>query len=218
MDDASHDSGNPNDVAEASWNALTADPAVGVAVIDVTGEIHYANEQIASMFLGRTGDEIVGHTLFELYPPEWATERVRVFMDILQTGKPAIMRHIRRGVQLQSAIHAIDTPDDLPPRFLTITHRGQTDADEERFEVIESEFANLGPLDKLTTRELEVLSLIKQGLKLNDIAKLLHRSVKTIDNHRSSIMKKLGVSSRVEMAKIAEMAGLEMRDAGLRRV
>jgi PAS domain S-box-containing protein len=218
MDDAAHESGSPNDVAEASWNALTADPAVGVAVIDVTGEIHYANEQIASMFLGRTGDEIVGHTLFELYPPEWATERVRVFMDILQTGKPAIMRHIRRGVQLQSAIHAIDTPDDLPPRFLTITHRGQTDADEERFEVIESEFTNLGPLDKLTTRELEVLSLIKQGLKLNDIAKLLHRSVKTIDNHRSSIMKKLGVSSRVEMAKIAEMAGLEMRDAGLRRV
>ncbi len=55
-------------------------------------------------------------------------------------------------------------------------------------------------------------------MTLDEIAKLLHRSRKTIDNHRTSIAKKLGESSRVRLAQLAEQAGLELKDADLRRI
>lgn len=66
----------------------------------------------------------------------------------------------------------------------------------------------LPELDILTPRELEILTLIGEGKSLMDIAQTLHRSLKTIESHRLSLGKKLGVSNRVDVAKIAIAHGL----------
>ena len=50
------------------------------------------------------------------------------------------------------------------------------------------------------------------------IAEALHRSPKTIDNHRTSIGRKLNLADRVDLAQIASDAGLEIRDAQRKRV
>jgi two-component system response regulator NreC len=63
-------------------------------------------------------------------------------------------------------------------------------------------------LDLLTPRELQVLRLIGQGLSRLDIAKAIHRSPKTVDNHRAAIMEKLGIHDRVELARYAISEGL----------
>ncbi len=63
-------------------------------------------------------------------------------------------------------------------------------------------------LDALTPRELQVLRLIAQGKSRMEIARTLHRSPKTIDNHRAAIMEKLGIHSRVELARYALREGL----------
>jgi len=55
----------------------------------------------------------------------------------------------------------------------------------------------------LTDRELEVLQLIGQGLKTGEIAKALHRSVHTVEAHRASIKRKLGLKNSGELAKAA---------------
>lgn len=55
----------------------------------------------------------------------------------------------------------------------------------------------------LSNRELEVLQLIGQGLKTGDIAKALNRSVHTVEAHRASIKRKLGLKSSGELAKAA---------------
>ena len=67
---------------------------------------------------------------------------------------------------------------------------------------------DLGALASLTPRELEILYLIGQGLATADIAKQLHRSEKTVEWHRVSLGNKLGVSNRVELARIAIRCGL----------
>jgi DNA-binding NarL/FixJ family response regulator len=85
------------------------------------------------------------------------------------------------------------------------------------FEVIESNYADFGPLNILSRRELEVLALLGQGLSISKIAEHLHRSVKTIEKHRHSIGKKLNASNRVELAKLAHEAGLQVEDAELKR-
>lgn len=55
----------------------------------------------------------------------------------------------------------------------------------------------------LSDRELQVLQLIGQGLKTGDIAKALHRSVHTVEAHRASIKRKLGLKTSGELAKAA---------------
>ena len=63
-------------------------------------------------------------------------------------------------------------------------------------------------LDLLTPREVQILSLIGKGLSRVDIAEALHRSPKTVDNHRAAIMEKLGIRDRVELARYAISEGL----------
>ncbi len=51
---------------------------------------------------------------------------------------------------------------------------------------------------KLTSREIEICSLIKQGHGTKEIAEVLHVSKRTIDFHRDNIRKKLKIPNRKE--------------------
>jgi DNA-binding CsgD family transcriptional regulator len=53
----------------------------------------------------------------------------------------------------------------------------------------------------LTTREVEILGLLDEGLRNADIASRLHLSPKTVDHHVSSVISKLGVRTRGEAAR-----------------
>lgn len=55
----------------------------------------------------------------------------------------------------------------------------------------------------LTNRELEVLLLLAQGLRNADIARRLVVTPKTVDHHVSSILRKLGVTSRGQASAAA---------------
>jgi DNA-binding NarL/FixJ family response regulator len=63
-------------------------------------------------------------------------------------------------------------------------------------------------IELLTNREREVLKLIAEGYANKRIAKLLSISVRTVERHRSNIMKKLNVSNVVELVKYALKLGL----------
>ncbi len=58
-------------------------------------------------------------------------------------------------------------------------------------------------LDELTAREREVLQLIARGYRYKEIAARLHLSVKTIESHVSSVLRKLQLSSRAELTRWA---------------
>lgn len=60
----------------------------------------------------------------------------------------------------------------------------------------------------LTPREVEVLTYVARGLTKKEIAKTMHLSVKTIENHASNIMKRLDIHDRVELARFAIREGL----------
>jgi len=54
-------------------------------------------------------------------------------------------------------------------------------------------------LDQLTEREQEVLRLIARGYTYREIATRLHLSVKTIESHVSSVLRKLQLSNRHQL-------------------
>ncbi len=198
---------------------LRSEPGVGFSIVDSKGIVRFANARAAELFLQASSEEVIGRSLIELFNPAWAAERMRVLAGVAETGRPAIMRHIRQGVQLQSTIHRLSEPGETEQAFLVITIEGEHEPDEpEHFEIVESKLAHLGPLESLTRRELEVLALIGHGMSTQQIADTLHRSPRTIERHCDGLRKKLQTTNRVQLAEFALRAGLELTDAELRRV
>ncbi len=68
-------------------------------------------------------------------------------------------------------------------------------------------------LQKLTTRERSILQLIAEGRTNRAAAEFLSVSPKTIEKHRASLMRKLGLRSATELALTAIELGLIERPA-----
>lgn len=62
--------------------------------------------------------------------------------------------------------------------------------------------------DSLTQREQEVMRLVAEGLTSKEVAEKLYVSPKTVENHRTNIMQKLGLHSRMELVRYAARLGL----------
>ncbi len=62
---------------------------------------------------------------------------------------------------------------------------------------------NLLPMEALSDRELEVFQLIGRGETTNQIAKLLHRSIKTVETYRARIKEKLNLKDNMQLIRHA---------------
>lgn len=59
------------------------------------------------------------------------------------------------------------------------------------------------PLEDLSDRELEVFTMIGEGLTTRQIAEKLHLSVKTVETHRAHIKEKLNLNNSTELVQHA---------------
>jgi DNA-binding NarL/FixJ family response regulator len=62
--------------------------------------------------------------------------------------------------------------------------------------------------DNLTPREQEIMVMVAEGFSTNEISERLFISPKTVENHRSSIMRKLNLHSTIELVRYAAKLGL----------
>lgn len=69
--------------------------------------------------------------------------------------------------------------------------------------------SDLADVEKLSPRELDVLRLIAHGKENPQIAEMLNISPRTVKNHVSSILAKLGLPSRIQAATYAVRRGLD---------
>lgn len=195
------------------------DPAVGFALCDIDGTVLFVNERSAEIFVRMTAAEATGKTLTALLGEDWAGERLQMFERIRQTGRPIISRHILHGQQVQSTIRCLTEPSDSSPIFSIMSMLGVKEpANPEEYDIVESGLVHLGPLDALTRREIEVLSLLGHGMTSKDIGRALHRSTRTIEQHCDSIRQKLKGATRIQLAQFAQAACLEIADAELTRL
>ncbi|MFA5788163.1 MAG: response regulator transcription factor [Actinomycetota bacterium] len=65
-----------------------------------------------------------------------------------------------------------------------------------------------GVVGRLTDRELEILTLLTQGLRPADVAARLYMSIKTVKNHLTNIYAKMGVESAAQAVAEAYRRGL----------
>jgi DNA-binding NarL/FixJ family response regulator len=65
-----------------------------------------------------------------------------------------------------------------------------------------------GPLQALTHRQIEVLKLVAEGHRSREIANRLGLSIKTVESHRSEIMKRLRIHDVASLVRYAIRVGL----------
>jgi DNA-binding NarL/FixJ family response regulator len=58
-------------------------------------------------------------------------------------------------------------------------------------------------VDPLSTRERHIVQLLAEGRSNKEVARALHISVKTVETHRSNIMRKMGFTSLADLVRYA---------------
>ena len=89
----------------------------------------------------------------------------------------------------------------------------------QRIAVNDSIKGSLGGLNDLSSREIQVLQKITEGMNMDEIATVMSLSPKTIAHHRRTLCDKLGARNDVQLAIIANAQGLsELGDLTKARV
>ncbi len=203
------------DIFSAAFSALS------LIVLTPQGTIVFANPVAVNGFAGVNQYTVKGKHLTELTPEAWANERINYMQLAAQTCKSVSMIDLIDGKRLFTVLRPVEiehkgqlqtlifiTVEPVSPLELGLI-REQLKADE----LITAEHIDLGQLSVLTSRELEVLALMGQGLRQKEIATTLCRSISTIDRHRERIGEKLGITDRADLIVIAREAVLDVEDA-----
>ena len=191
------------------WSALIDDTNLPVVVVDTSGTIEFANP-VAARIMGVDAGAAAGRPMKDFFSQELVAERLGLIRDAANSGRPITVEGMVKGRMMRSVLRPMVSPGQ-PPRVLVVSRLAAT-AGPAQEGVVQARANESGALASLTARELEILKLIGIGLSTAEIAKKLGRSVKTVEWHRVSLGDKLGVTNRVELARIAIAAGLVSLD------
>jgi DNA-binding NarL/FixJ family response regulator len=120
----------------------------------------------------------------------------RYLFEALKAGASGYVLKAQADVDLLEAVRAVErgepflTPEAQRALIQDVLGRGTRGADE------------------LSPREQEVVKLVAEAHTNREIAEILHLSEKTVENHRSNAMRKLGMRDRVELVRYAIRRGL----------
>ncbi len=179
-------------VAEASDGATARDMAIrerpDLAILDVkmpkltglqaTREIREQAPSVSVLILSMYDDE-------------------RYLFEALKAGASGYVLKAQADVDLLEAVRAVErgepflTPEAQRALIKDVLGHG-----------------DVGRTDELTPREQEVVKLVAEAHTNKEIAEILHLSEKTVENHRSNAMRKLGMRDRVELVRYAIRRGL----------
>lgn len=205
-------------MANEFWKILKSQPGVGILIIDCDGLVLFCNPQAQTIYYGDRFNP-VGRTIEAIEGPEFASERMPAIRQVIETGKPVMIRHIRGGLLTEAMIWPMDPVPERKPRIIAVTRQGMDVVEPGvDYRVIDSQLVDLGPLDTLTRRELEVLTLVGHGAPLKSIASEMGVAQRTVERYRSDISRKLGVTSIAEIARLVQLAGLEIPHAEMPRL
>jgi len=208
------------------WKAVSRTPGVGVSILDTEGRLLFVNDTSQVLFFNDHDVAYQGKTIADFHPPKFCQERMEMIRRVVAEDRPLAINHIYLGRRIYSTIWPIH--DSKPPyhRVIVVTHENSADQSftspanqivDEMIETISTKYADLGPLNVLTRRELEVLALLGHGLSVPKAAAVLHRSPKTIERHKSSIGHKLGLHGQAEIVAVTTAMGLDINDTRLPR-
>jgi len=204
----------PKSVTESGTSALTEAlllDAPGIVLLaDADGVLHGTSAAAAIVW---PNSRVNTSRLHDLIDPTVAQEWLTHITAVLQDRRPLAVRGVIKGEWLWSTFRRVESSGS-PLVLITIRCM---DAESihtppvgvpAATRIVDAVHHDLGDLANLSKREIEVLSLVGAGLTTGQIAKSLHRSLKTVENHRTSIGRKLNARSLLDLSRIARRAGM----------
>jgi len=214
---------DPATFAEAAghavlWSLLTHHAGCCVAIAERDGATLFANRGSRAwlewrLARGFASAEDNGNPLARSCSPEMAAERRGFLQRVCDEGVTIAYESINNGVRELITLSPIPAPHHGGRVVLSVSRRLRPWERVTRelvpgAVIVKPETQDPGPLALLSPRELEVLILVGEGHSYAEIGKMLHRSRRTIERHRDGICNKLGLTTRVEIARYAIRAGL----------
>lgn len=129
----------------------------------------------------------------------------RILVVTMHSGTAYVTRAVRNGAH--GYLLKNSDIQDLATAIDTILS-GSTWFSPSVASALDDEGHVVDPYEELTSREREVLQLVAEGRTATDIRDILYISARTVEKHRSNLMKKLGLKSHAEVIRYALQRGL----------
>lgn len=115
-----------------------------------------------------------------------------------------ILRAGARGYLLKEA------EDDDLLKAIRLVHRGEAYLSPAISDAVLTDYRKhvSNPVDLLTSREREILTMVAEGKTNKEIANALNLSVYTVESHRGSVMEKLNLHNTGDIVRFALRNGL----------
>jgi len=127
-------------------------------------------------------------------------DRAHVFPAI-QAGANGFVSKTAASSELTSGIRAVFAGDSyLSPSVAKLFV--------EDYQMVALTEDKIDPYEQLTNRERDTLKLVVEGYKTRQIAEMLTITPKTVEGHKTSLMKKLGIHNKVELVRYALRRGI----------
>jgi DNA-binding NarL/FixJ family response regulator len=176
----------------------TADPDEGLALIETS--------KPGLVILGMQFPNCTGFDVLRDIKVNWPSLRVLVYCDVSVPDYPE--RCLRAGAH---GYVAMNEPIQSFVQAVSKIERGQIYLSDEHSTAVLSRLTQTEgsmprtAVERLSESELGVLTFISKGMSNGEIARALHRSVKTVETYRSRIKRKVGVSNATALAQFAMM-------------
>lgn len=140
---------------------------------------------------------------------------VRVIMLSMHAGEEYVMQALRAGASGYLLKDAATSELELAVRAVA---RGETYLTPTISKRVIDDYlmrttGSQGPVDQLTKRQREILQLIAKGYTSKEMAQMLTLSPKTIETHRTQLMKQLDIHDVAGLVRYAIRVGLVTLDA-----
>lgn len=194
-------------MSPASIMPIVDDPDVYAAARDAGFRMVWCNQSYAD-HCGTTPDKLIGTTLYDIMTPEQARERIDLMRSVIDDGHMHAHQQVWKGKRCLTRVWPLDPAYFGHDGYFILITRLTDSPHLGRTEVHFARTADLGPLDILTPRELEVFYYLAAGMSAGDVARTLFRSEKTIGRHVENIHKKMGYTNRAQLVRDAVENGL----------
>ena len=151
------------------------------------------------------GEQADGLNLLQLLGRRWPELPVVV---LTQLSNPGTLGNIARLSNVRGVVSKADAVKELHVAInAAVANRNYVSASVKRQLDLSGADASV-PTTALSKREAEVMRLFASGHTVSEIARQLNRSVKTVSSQKVEAMRKLGVTSDLELYSYAREHGL----------
>jgi DNA-binding NarL/FixJ family response regulator len=159
-----------------------------------------STQEIDVLILDIVAPDVVGLELFEMVVSDFPEIKVLAYSSL---NSPILIENLL-SIGVMGFVNKKEDENVILNAIISVYN--DTIFVEDQYKYLTSKYRELVPTI-LSEREIEILKLISQELTSQEIAAQLHISIRTVENHRTNIFKKLDVKNTAGLIMAANRLG-----------